>query len=76
MSSPAASFNPSPGKLKLRLPKGACDSHVHVFGPVSRFPYVEKRPYTPAAEAPKEKLFAMRATLGIEHCVKEPVSAA
>jgi 2-pyrone-4,6-dicarboxylate lactonase len=66
---PPASFHPSPSKPKLRFPAGACDSHVHVFGPVNRFPYAEPRPYTPAAEAPKEKLFAMHEALGVEHCV-------
>ena len=69
MSDSKSSFDPSPSKPKLRLPKGACDAHVHVFGPVNKFPYAEKRTYTPAAEAPKEKLFEMHATLGVEHCV-------
>lgn len=68
MSSPKPSFHPSPGKPKLRLPKGACDSHVHVFGPSSVFPYAPNAPFVPA-DAPKEKLFAMHAVLGIEHCV-------
>ena len=69
MSVQATSFHLSPSKPKLRLPEDACDSHVHVFGPVSRFPWAEKRTYTPVCEAPKEKLFAMHATLGVEHCV-------
>lgn len=68
MNGPQASFHPSPGKPKLRLPKGACDAHVHVFGPASVFPYAKDAPFVPA-DAPKEKLFAMHALLGIEHCV-------
>jgi 2-pyrone-4,6-dicarboxylate lactonase len=68
LSSPKPSFHPSPGKPKLRLPNGACDSHVHVFGPSSVFPYAANAPFVPA-DAPKEKLFAMHAVLGIEHCV-------
>ena len=68
MSSPQPSFHPSPSKPKLRLPKGACDSHVHVFGPSRVFPYAKDAPFVPA-DAPKEKLFAMHALLGIEHCV-------
>lgn len=68
MSGPAPSFHPSPGKPKLRLPKGACDSHVHVFGPASVFPYAKDAPFVPA-DAPKETLFAMHALLGVEHCV-------
>jgi 2-pyrone-4,6-dicarboxylate lactonase len=41
---------------------------VHVFGPHRIFPFAENRPFTPA-DAPKEKLFALHAMLGIEHCV-------
>jgi predicted TIM-barrel fold metal-dependent hydrolase len=29
------------------LPPGACDCHMHIFGPASRFPYATRRPYTP-----------------------------
>ncbi|HEX9192931.1 MAG TPA: amidohydrolase family protein [Burkholderiales bacterium] len=68
MSDPAPSFHPSPSKPKLRLPEAACDAHVHVFGPHSEFPFAEGRPFTPA-DAPKEKLFAMHALMGIAHCV-------
>ena len=62
------SFHPSPSRPKLKLPAGACDAHVHVFGPHGVFPFSENRPFTPA-DAPKEKLFALHALLGIEHCV-------
>jgi 2-pyrone-4,6-dicarboxylate lactonase len=62
------SFHPSPSRPKLKLPAGACDSHVHVFGPSRVFPFAENRPFTPA-DAPKEKLFALHAMLGIARCV-------
>jgi 2-pyrone-4,6-dicarboxylate lactonase len=68
MKSPAPSFHPSPTRPKVALPEGACDAHVHVFGPQSVFPFAEGRPFTPA-DAPKEKLFALHAHLGIRHCV-------
>jgi 2-pyrone-4,6-dicarboxylate lactonase len=58
----------SPRKPKLKLPPGACDAHVHVFGPRARFPYAPGRRTTPA-DAPKEALFALHDFLGIEHCV-------
>jgi predicted TIM-barrel fold metal-dependent hydrolase len=29
------------------VPKGACDSHVHVFGPDDKFPFAPDRKYTP-----------------------------
>ena len=53
---------------KLRLPALSCDAHCHIFGPADRFPYVEGRSFTPV-DAPKEKLFALHQTLGIERCV-------
>jgi 2-pyrone-4,6-dicarboxylate lactonase len=62
-------FNPSPSKPRLRLPPGACDTHFHVFGPQSRFPYAADRSYTPDGEAPKDRLFALHAHLGIERGV-------
>ena len=61
-------YKPDPEPPTLRLPAGACDSHVHVFGPATRFPYAANRPYTPV-DAPREKLFALHRLLGIERCV-------
>jgi 2-pyrone-4,6-dicarboxylate lactonase len=50
------------------LPPGACDAHVHVFGPRRRFPFADGRRYTPS-DAPKEALFALHDFLGVERCV-------
>ncbi len=50
------------------LPTGACDTHFHIFGPTSRFPYDDKRTYTPP-EAPKEALMALHKRLGIDRGV-------
>ena len=58
----------TPSKPKLTLPAGACDAHVHVFGPRARFPFAEGRRYTPS-DAPKEMLFKLHERLGIQHCV-------
>ncbi len=57
----------SPSKPKLKLPPGACDAHVHVMGPASRFPFANVN--LTKSDAPKENLFALHAFLGIEHCV-------
>lgn len=62
------SYDSSPSRPRLALPAGACDAHVHVFGPEARFPFARERSFTPC-EAPKEKLFALHALLGIERCV-------
>lgn len=53
-----------PSLPKLKLPRGACDAHVHVFGPRARFPFADGRNYTPS-NATKEMLFALHARLGI-----------
>jgi 2-pyrone-4,6-dicarboxylate lactonase len=58
----------APSKPKLKLPPGACNTHVHVFGPRARFPFAPERRFTPS-DAPKEKLFALHEFLGIERCV-------
>jgi 2-pyrone-4,6-dicarboxylate lactonase len=61
-------FLDEPTQPSLILPLNTCDSHVHVFGPRSRFAYSPLRKNTPA-EAPKEKLFALHKKLGIRRCV-------
>src|SRR6478672_7827897 len=68
MSDPKPSFHPAPSKPSLKLPRGACDVHFHVFGPQAKFPFAAGRSYTPA-DAPKEKLFALHKHLGIERGV-------
>jgi predicted TIM-barrel fold metal-dependent hydrolase len=51
-----------------RLPPGACDSHIHVFGPYDRFPLAAERSYTPP-EAPLESYLNVMRTLGLERVV-------
>jgi 2-pyrone-4,6-dicarboxylate lactonase len=57
-----------PRMPRYQLPAGAVDAHCHVFGPGRVFPYAGERKYTPA-DAPKEKLFALRDFLGFERNV-------
>ena len=61
-------YMPNPSTPRLRLPAGACDCHVHVFGPAARFPFAAGRNFTPV-DAPKEMLFALHRQLGIQRCV-------
>lgn len=51
-----------------RIPSGATDTHFHVFGPLSQYPYGIQRNYTPPEATPKQagQLFA---ALGIERAV-------
>ncbi|QHE84323.1 amidohydrolase family protein [Hydrogenophaga sp. BPS33] len=57
-----------PTPPRLVLPPGACDTHVHVFGPASRFPLAVSGQAAPA-DAPKETLYALHRHLGIQRCV-------
>ena len=50
--------------ISFAIPKGAWDTHLHVFGPTAVFPYAEKRPYTPP-DSPLEDYLALMERLGI-----------
>ena len=50
------------------VPKGACDTHAHVFGPPDIFPYYEERRYTPPA-APVEHYRNMQKITGLSRAV-------
>jgi predicted TIM-barrel fold metal-dependent hydrolase len=52
----------------LKIPAGACDCHVHVFGPAARFPFAAKRLYTPP-DASVEELIALHKRLGVQRVV-------
>jgi predicted TIM-barrel fold metal-dependent hydrolase len=52
----------------LKIPPGACDCHVHVFGPAGRFPFAVNRLYTPP-DASVEELLALQQRLGLERVV-------
>lgn len=55
-------------KPKSTLPPGACDCHVHVFGPAATYPYDDRRRYTPEDATPAECM-AVLDTLGLERVV-------
>lgn len=68
LQTPVQTYQSPPSRPMLQLPPGACDAHVHVFGPATRFPYAPGRNFTPV-DAPKETLFALHRQLGIARCV-------
>ena len=68
MTRPIAGPDPKPVKPQYTPPPGACDSHCHIFGPAAKFPYAPERRYTPP-DAPKEKLRALHAHLGLSRAV-------
>ena len=53
---------------KIPTPVGGCDTHFHIFGPAAKFPFAEKRAYTPP-DAPLEKLLKMLDALGMSYGV-------
>ncbi len=68
LATPVLTYNPRTETPANTLPSGACDCHVHVFGPEVEFPYAHSRSFTPV-DAPKEALFALHRTLGVSRCV-------
>lgn len=57
--------NPAASRPKWTLPRGSWDTHFHILGPQSRFPYSPTRKYTPP-DATLDQCFALHKTLGIE----------
>ncbi len=53
---------------KIPTPAGSCDTHFHIFGPSAKFPFAEKRAYTPP-DAPVESLLKMLDALGMSYGV-------
>jgi 2-pyrone-4,6-dicarboxylate lactonase len=60
--------NPNPRKPKLAVPKGACDSHCHIYGPFDRFPLPPDRTFTPN-EAPETALRRLHDHHGFDRAV-------
>jgi predicted TIM-barrel fold metal-dependent hydrolase len=46
--------------VNFDVPRGACDCHVHVFGDPAKFPFAEKRVYTPPQASVDELLELQR----------------
>lgn len=57
-----------PKRPVFAMPRGACDTHVHVFGPQAEFPFSEQRSYTPE-DCTCEDLVQLHAALGIDRAV-------
>jgi predicted TIM-barrel fold metal-dependent hydrolase len=54
--------------MDFEVPRGACDCHVHVFGDPARFPFAEKRVYTPP-QASVEQLLELQRDLHLDRVV-------
>jgi 2-pyrone-4,6-dicarboxylate lactonase len=65
---------PPPTRPSFVLPKGTCDSHLHVLGPYSVYPLAEHRAYT-SPEAPLGQLVELLDIMTIDRAVIAHVSA-
>jgi predicted TIM-barrel fold metal-dependent hydrolase len=65
---PCAAHDPNPRAPKLAMPPLACDTHAHVCGPASRYPYWLQRIYTPPDALPAQYRHLL-ATLGVTRSV-------
>ena len=59
---------PDTRKPKLRLPRGSCDCHAHVFGPQSRYPFLPHAGYI-APDASGADFVRMLTTIGCDRAV-------
>jgi len=60
--------DPNPKKPKIKPPPGACDTHIHLFGPAVKYPFAPDSPYT-SRDALPETLFALQDKLGLSTAV-------
>ena len=61
--------NPNTRQPKLKAPPGACDTHLHVYGPFDRYPLSAGRHYTPALHSTLDDYLKVHRTLGLERAV-------
>ena len=55
-------------KPAFLLPRGACDTHVHIWGPFDRFPLAKGAPYTPPKRT-SDDLVVLHERLGVDRAV-------
>jgi predicted TIM-barrel fold metal-dependent hydrolase len=53
---------------KLKAPPGACDTHIHLFGPAAKYPFAPDSPYTSRDQLP-ETFIALQDRLGLSTAV-------
>jgi 2-pyrone-4,6-dicarboxylate lactonase len=60
--------DPNPKTPNLPCPPGACDSHIHLFGPAEQYPFATDSPYTSRAALP-ETFIDLQNKLGLSLAV-------
>ncbi len=60
--------DPHPKTPKLKAPPGACDTHIHLIGPLAKYPFAPDTPYT-SREATAETFIELQNVLGLSTAV-------
>jgi 2-pyrone-4,6-dicarboxylate lactonase len=66
---PVSPPNPNPTKPKFVAPAGACDTHLHVYGPSEIYRLAGERNYTPDPCSTLDDYLKVHHTLGLERAV-------
>jgi predicted TIM-barrel fold metal-dependent hydrolase len=66
---PVSPPNPNPTKPKFVVPAGACDTHLHVYGPSEIYPLAAERHYTPDPCSTLDDYLKVHHILGLERAV-------
>ena len=61
--------DPNTRPPKLIAPPGSCDTHLHVFGPIERYPLIPDRGYNPDPHSTIDDYLNVHRTLGLERAV-------
>jgi 2-pyrone-4,6-dicarboxylate lactonase len=61
--------DPNTRKPKFIAPAGACDTHLHVYGPFDRYPLVAERNYTADPHSTLDDYLKVHRALGLERAV-------
>lgn len=61
--------NPNTRVPRLKAPPGACDTHLHVYGPFDRYPLVADRGYDPDPHSTLDDYLQVHGVLGLQRAV-------
>lgn len=56
-------------KPRFKLPPGACDTHLHIYGPFDRYPLVPERHYDPDPHCTLDDYLKVQEALGLDRAV-------
>ncbi|HSQ12466.1 MAG TPA: amidohydrolase family protein [Candidatus Deferrimicrobium sp.] len=66
---PVSPPNPNTRQPKLIVPPGACDTHLHVYGPSEIYPLAAERNYTPDPRSTLDDYLKVHRALGLERAI-------